>query len=284
MSQKKKEYPDGGDEIWNLEHYRFLAGSEDLKSQPEELEDSELPSSSKSTPMPKQSCETTSQESPSIPISEPTTQKEESLTASGEDSPVPKPVSREQGKDLTGNPVAWVENNSESSPQSDQNSPSSSSLQELSILDYERFLADSEWQAIKAKLKSSRRRSWVRDTEGSDYSLFPTLTSNSGRNSRPAGQNKLEQWLKHSSLILAGSQLNSHPPNPPFKGGRRGDGLSFHMVRGDVSTGPIPREHFSTPTNTLSRIRARYLLGRSVTPAQAAVALRRVKYLNQIRR
>ena len=209
MSQKKKEYPDRGEEIWNSEHLASSAESEASRSQPEELEDSELPSSSKSTPTLKSSSDTTSPTSPSIPISEPSTQKEESSTVSGADSPVPKPASPEQGKDLRENPAAWVENNSESSPQSGQNSPSLSSLQELSIEDYERFLADSEWQAIKAKLKSSRRRSLERDTEGNDCLLFPTLTSNSGRNSRPAGQNRLEQWFKHSSLILAGSQLNT---------------------------------------------------------------------------
>ena len=37
------------------------------------------------------------------------------------------------------------------------------------------------------------------------------------------------------------------------------------------------------PTNTPGRIRARYLAGRSVTPAQAAVALQRVRYLNKLR-
>ena len=45
----KKEYPDRGDETWNSEHCRFLVESEDLRSQPVELEDSELASSSKST-------------------------------------------------------------------------------------------------------------------------------------------------------------------------------------------------------------------------------------------
>ena len=38
----------------------------------------------------------------------------------------------------------------------------------------------------------------------------------------------------------------------------------------------------SVPSKTPGRIRARYLAGRTVTPAQAAVALRRVLYLNSL--
>jgi DNA (cytosine-5)-methyltransferase 1 len=37
------------------------------------------------------------------------------------------------------------------------------------------------------------------------------------------------------------------------------------------------------PTNTPGRIRARYLAGRTITPAQAAIALQRVIYLNKFR-
>ena len=36
------------------------------------------------------------------------------------------------------------------------------------------------------------------------------------------------------------------------------------------------------PNKTPGRIRARYLAGRSVTPGQAAIALRRVLYLSEI--
>jgi len=91
-------------------------------------------------------------------------------------------------------------------------------------------------------------------------------------------------WSEQIGAVVEAFKLNFSWLSVKQSGDGSDNGLSFHMVRGDVSTGPIPREHFSTPTNTLSRIRARYLLGRSVTPAQAAVALRRVLYLNKIRR
>ena len=91
-------------------------------------------------------------------------------------------------------------------------------------------------------------------------------------------------WSEQIGAVVEGEKLNFSWLSVKQSGDGSNHGLSFHMVRGDVSTGSIPREHFSTPTNTGGRIRARYLLGRSVTPAQAAVALRRVKYLNQIRR
>ena len=228
------------------------------------------------TPTLKPSSDTTSPTSLSIQISETTIQKGENLIVSGEDSPVPTQAVPETEKDLKEKLAASGGNNSESSEPSDQYSVSLSSLPELSTEDYEQFLGDSEWQAIKAKLKSSRRRSLVRDTADQDYLLFPTLTSNSGGKSRPAGQNKLEQWFKQKNLILAGSGVKQSGDDSNY-------GLSVHLVRGDVSTGAIPREHFSTPTNTEGRIRARYLLGRSVTPAQAAVALQRVIYLNKLR-
>ncbi len=61
------------------------------------------------------------------------------------------------------------------------------------------------------------------------------------------------------------------------------NGLSVRLVQG-LNEILLEECHYTEPTNTPGRIRARYLAGRSVTPAQAAVALRRVKYLNQIRR
>ncbi len=246
MTKKKKEYPDRGEEIWNLEHYLSLAASGDSRSQPEEWGVSELGSSSKSTPTHNLSCDTTSPASTSTqtseqehPIfanvfskamaesnlkgcaelcscnfgmlpSEPTIQKEESLTVSGEDSPAPTLAAPETEKDLKENPAASGGNNSESSELSDQPSLLLSSLQELSTEDLDKYLPLSQWQAIKASLKSSRRRSLARDTSDRDCLLFPTLTSGaSTSNSRPAGQTKCEKWWRDKGLIPSGSQLGT---------------------------------------------------------------------------
>jgi hypothetical protein len=210
MTKKKKEHPDrGGVERWNLEQSASSVASEDLWSQRFDLEDSELPSSSKSTKMPKQYCDHTSPTSRSTQTSAPTIQQEESSTLFGEDSPVPTQAAPETEKDLKEKPAASGGNNSESSEPSDQYSVSLSSLPELSTEDYERFLADSEWQDIKAKLKSSRRRSLVRDTADPACLLFPTLTACNSGNSRPAGQTKCEKWWKDKGLIPSGSQLGT---------------------------------------------------------------------------
>ena len=57
---------------------------------------------------------------------------------------------------------------------------------------------------------------------------------------------------------------------------RTSDRTSHGIPRGLVSS-PL-----TVPNNTPGRIRARYLAGRTVTPAQASVALRRVLYLNSL--
>jgi DNA (cytosine-5)-methyltransferase 1 len=90
-------------------------------------------------------------------------------------------------------------------------------------------------------------------------------------------------WAEQIRAVVEAFKLNFSWLSVKQSGDDSNHGLSFHLVRGDLSTGAIPREHFSTPTNTEGRIRARYLLGRTVTPAQAAIALRRVLYLNQLR-
>ena len=62
-------------------------------------------------------------------------------------------------------------------------------------------------------------------------------------------------------------------------GDRDDYGISPELVRGSNST-VLKQEDYTEPNKTPGRIRARYLAGRTVTPGQAAVALRRVLYLN----
>ena len=56
---------------------------------------------------------------------------------------------------------------------------------------------------------------------------------------------------------------------------RSNDGLSVQLVRGSDTT-ILERSDYTEPSKTPGKIRARYLAGRIVTPAQAAIALRRV--------
>jgi DNA (cytosine-5)-methyltransferase 1 len=66
---------------------------------------------------------------------------------------------------------------------------------------------------------------------------------------------------------------------------RSGDGgdrrLSVQLVRGALGRELRPEE-YSVPTYTPGRIRARYLAGRVVTPAQASIPLQRVLYLHDL--
>ena len=59
------------------------------------------------------------------------------------------------------------------------------------------------------------------------------------------------------------------------------NGLSVRLVRG-LNEAVLEECHYAEPSKSPGRIRARYLAGRTVTPGQAAVALRRVLYLNSL--
>ena len=75
------------------------------------------------------------------------------------------------------------------------------------------------------------------------------------------------------------------------------DGLSVQLVRGTESNSRVPKRgkptrgrsskeleesYYTEPSKTPGRIRARYLAGRTVTPSQASIALRRVLYLDSL--
>ncbi len=182
----------------------------DSLSQLPESEESQPPNSLKSTPMPKQSCETTSQESQSTPISETTTRNGENLSLLPADFPAQAQATQEDGKDLSTQPLPSGERELDVSLSAEPDSVLLNNLKELSDEDFEQFLEPYKWQATLMKLKSSRRRSLARDTLDPDCLLFPTLTSGDrSLNSRPAGQTKCEKWWRDKGLIPSGSQLGT---------------------------------------------------------------------------
>ena len=63
---------------------------------------------------------------------------------------------------------------------------------------------------------------------------------------------------------------------------RTDSGFSFQLVSGSCTPTEHSTDWFTCPTHTPGRIRARKLAGRTVTPAQAAVAIERVLYLNSL--
>ena len=182
----------------------------DSPSQLSESEESQRPNSLKSTPMPKQSCETTSQESPFTQTSETTTRDGENLSLLPADFPAQAQATQENGKGSNIPPLPSGERESDVSLSAEPDSVLLNNLKEWSDEDFEQFLEPYEWQDTKAKLKSSRRRSLARDTLDPDCLLFPTLTSGErSLNSRPAGQTKCEKWFKDNGLIPSGSQLSA---------------------------------------------------------------------------
>lgn len=90
---------------------------------------------------------------------------------------------------------------------------SSSNLKDLSIEDYERALADSEWQAILGTIRSSYQRvlSALPSKSETGFLLCPTPTSSSanGKPYRPAGGDKLTNWFRKCGLLTNSHVLNA---------------------------------------------------------------------------
>ena len=178
--------------------------SEESSEQSKSVEEESSPSNSlKSTPTHNESSKKITQESPSTATSETIIPKTENSTSTQSDSPVLEHPTQEAEPDSTTTNPDCGSKHCDASKKENQNSSSSNSQKELSITDYEESLEDFEWQNIVDGIYSSyQQRKSERSTSGRDYSLLPTLTSNSPTgNSRPSGMNKLEKWFRDNELI-----------------------------------------------------------------------------------
>ena len=258
-------------DIWT-----YLAELEASPWQPSNLGEYRQLNLWKSTPMHNQSCDRISQISPSIQTSETTTQNQESLNLSQWDFPVQEQVTQEVKQDSNIQLPHSGEKDLDVSLKLNPSSVLWNSLKELSEEDLELFLPPSIWQDTVLRLKQSRRQSLgAGHQRHSDCLSFPTLTSGQTNSKmRPAGQVKCEKWFKDKGLIPSGSSVRN-------TGDRSDDGLSVQLVRGSDRT-ILEESDYTEPSKTPGRIRARYLAGRTVTPAQASIALRRVLYLNSL--
>ena len=90
-------------------------------------------------------------------------------------------------------------------------------------------------------------------------------------------------WSDQMREMVQRQKLNSQWLTVRNKGDRSDNGLSVELVRG-TNRKMLEESDYTEHSRTPGRIRARYLAGRTVTPAQAAVALRRVLYLDSITR
>ena len=88
-------------------------------------------------------------------------------------------------------------------------------------------------------------------------------------------------WSDQMRNLVEKERANSDWLTVRKKSDRLDDGLSIQLVRGTESK-ELEQEDYIEPNKTPGRIRARYLAGRTVTPPQAAIALRRVLYLNSL--
>ena len=109
-------------------------------------------------------------------------------------------------------------------------------LQGLSIEDYEQLLPDSVWLDIKAKLKSSARRSSVRLTRGKECLSLPTNTTYASGNgtTSAAGLNKLESTLRSQNRLSRTQKLN--PELCSYLMGFPNGWLAFLLTTGGSTT------------------------------------------------
>jgi len=87
------------------------------------------------------------------------------------------------------------------------------------------------------------------------------------------------RWGDQMREMVQGERADSPWLSVERRRDGNGDGLSVRLVRGSESI-TLPEGGYRVPTNTPGRLRSRFLAGRTVTPLQAASALRRVLYLN----
>ena len=88
-------------------------------------------------------------------------------------------------------------------------------------------------------------------------------------------------WSDQMREMVQRQKLNQEWLSVRNECDRSNNGLSVELVRGSNTT-ILEESDYIEPSKTPGRIRARYLAGRTVTPGQAAIALRRVLYLNSI--
>ncbi|HEY9597173.1 MAG TPA: hypothetical protein V6D33_05845 [Cyanophyceae cyanobacterium] len=143
-------------------------------------------------------------------ISEDSTQAGENMICSSVDSPAPGHQTQDLEQDLSiQNQGQCSENSSDALERPDPHSSFWSNLADLSIVDFEHGLEDSEWEDIKASIHSSRAAiNLEHHLSGSGFLSFPTLLSGQGKKHRDAGSTKCEKWFQQSGVIPDGSQLS----------------------------------------------------------------------------
>ena len=94
------------------------------------------------------------------------------------------------------------------------------------------------------------------------------------------------RWSDQMREMVQEQRLNSQWLTIGQSGNRNDYGVSPELVRLPSAIRRAKHgealQSLSVPNRTPGRIRARYLAGRTVTPGQAAIALRRVLYLNSL--
>ena len=102
--------------------------------------------------------------------------------------------------------------------------------------------------------------------------------------SYPYGQfgNLPTSWNQQVGDVVTRQRANSQWLTAKRDRLRTDSGFSFQLVSGSCTPTEHTTDWFTCPTHTPGRIRARKLAGRTVTPAQAAIPIERVLYLNSL--
>lgn len=181
--------------------------------QPELVTSSTQNSSLKTTPTLKQFSNTDSQVSQSTATSGTITLNRKNSTYTQLDFLVLEPAPQETVQDSNTQNHHSGLNPCDALPMAAPASSSLKILKDLSIEDYEQFLADSEWSATVGTIRNSYRpRKSERHTNETDSLLLPTPTTycKGSTGCRPAGQTRLEQKLK--PYLIKGDKLNPAVP------------------------------------------------------------------------
>ena len=159
--------------------------------------------------MPKKHCARTSQTSRSMTISAPITQRLEQ-TYTPLVSPAQEPALRAAAQDSPMKSQPSGLKHCAVSAKVSRNSSSWKTLKGLSIQDFEQCLEDSEWLAIRSTIyKSYRLRNSERGIKGNEFLSFPTPNASDSKNSRAAGQTRLETAFKRFGLKPNGYCLSA---------------------------------------------------------------------------
>jgi hypothetical protein len=261
--------------------------SEDFRLQQKQLEELGQLNLLNSIQMPNESCDRTSQESPSTAISKTFPPELENTTCTQSASPAPAPALQATEQDSTTQNQACGLKPCDASPTASPISSSSKILRGLSVEDFEQCLEDCEWSDIVGTIhKSFQQRNLERRTSAKGFSSLPTPTTyaKGSTGSRPAGATRLEQSLR--KFIAKGDKLHPAAPGwmmgfPPgwveevLMAGGQATHLQLPFIPECVTTQPLVESATTSTPDPSAPCKQRSQLNESVTSPNSSQQLKK---------